>query len=160
MPLKNPSIKLVCALIAIITQLIVSAIPASATGATPPLTKCHIQIHDAHISKYILRTQGKEAVKVNADSKCDKFIQDLRLTVEIYKIGRFTHYFITRHTIEISGFIPANSLTENQSTYEYCTNKKASRYYGIAYAEAYIKGHHFKTPRTISEHIFPINCGT
>ncbi|MDP2316790.1 MAG: DUF952 domain-containing protein [Pseudomonadota bacterium] len=105
MPLINPSTKLIFAIFAIITQLIVSVTPALATGATPPLTKCHIQIHDAHISKYILRTQGKGAVKVNADSKCDKFIQDLRLTVEIYKIGRFTHYFITRHTTEVNGFI-------------------------------------------------------
>ena len=160
MPLMNPSTKLIFAIFAIITQLIVSVTPALATVATPPLTKCHIQIHDVHISKYILRTQGKGAVKVNADSKCDKFIHDLRLTVEIYKIGRFTHYFITRHTTEVNGFIPANSLVENQSTYEYCTNKKVSRYYGIAYAEAYIKGHQFKTPRTISEHIFPIKCGT
>ena len=144
----------------IFTQLVVSSPFAPAKGATPPMTKCHIEVFDAHISTFIRRTQGKEAVKVNADSKCDKPIRNLRLTVEIYKIGRFRDHYAATHTLEIDGLVYANQLIRNQATFKYCKNTKSSKYYGIAHAEAIVNGIHMQTVRAQSENKPPLKCGT
>ena len=160
MTFLNTSIKSGVALLAIITQLIIPSTFATASGVTPPMTKCHIEVYDAHISTFIRRTQGKEAVKVNAESRCDKPIDSLRLTVEIYKIGRFRDYFIAIHTLEIDGLVNANQLVRNEATFRYCKNTKDSKYYGFAYAEAIVNGKQMQTLRVRSENNLPIKCGT
>lgn len=154
------SIKSGLALLFIFTQLIISSPFASASGVTPPITKCHIEVYDAHISTFIRRTQGKEAVKVNAESKCDKPIRNLRLTVEIYKIGRFRDHFIAIHTLEIDGLVYPNQLVRNEATFRYCKNTRNSKYYGFAYAEAIVNGRQMQTLRVRSENNLPIKCGT
>lgn len=45
---------------------------------TPPETKCNIRVDDPHISKYIQRTRGDLAVKVNARSTCDTSMRNLK----------------------------------------------------------------------------------
>jgi hypothetical protein len=40
-------------------------------AVTPPLTKCFIDIRDAHISTTIYKKVGRLAVKVNAISRCN-----------------------------------------------------------------------------------------
>ncbi len=42
-----------------LTQEYLLGLNASASGVTPALTKCLIEVHDAHISTYLRHTFGK-----------------------------------------------------------------------------------------------------
>ncbi len=144
----------------VVLQSSFSGIGVFASTATPPLTKCHIEVHNAHLSTYIRKTQSRVAVKVNADSKCDKSIQDLTLTVQIYKVGRLWDHQVARKTIVFSGLINANRIIKNKETFIYCKNNSESRYYGIAFARATISGKTMRTLNVISEKSVPLPCGT
>ena len=52
-----------------------------------------------------------------------------------------------------------NTIIKNQKTYVACKNTKTSRYYGEAYATAYIKGERVKTLHVLSEKTITVNCG-
>lgn len=160
MTLVNTLIKPSLLLPAIFTQLTNSSTFASASDATPPMTKCHIEVFDAHLPTFIRRTQGMKAVKVKAESKCNKSICNLRLTVEIHKIGRFHNRLIAIYTLEINGLVYANQLVRNEATFKYCKNTMTSDYYGFAHAEANENGKHMQTLRVRSENNSPIKCGT
>ena len=86
----------------------------AAAVVTPPATKCNIRIDDPHISKYLLRTRGVLAVKVNARSTCDKAMRNLVLKVEIYKVGLFRDYQVDSAEIRIPGLIYANKVIKNE----------------------------------------------
>jgi hypothetical protein len=127
---------------------------------TPPATKCNIRVDDPHISKFILRTRGYLAVKVNARSTCDKTMRDLELNVEIYKVGLFRDYQVSKEKVQIPGFIYANKVVKNEITYVKCRSKKSSKYYGIAFASAVIDGKFKKTLRVTSAKTISLKCGT
>lgn len=127
---------------------------------TPPATKCNIRVDDPHISKYILRTRGYLAVKVNARSSCDKAMRNLELNVEIYKVGLFRDYQVGKGEVQIQGLIYANKVIKNEKANTECVNQKSSRYYGIAYASAIIDGEFKKTLRVTSAKTITLKCGT
>jgi hypothetical protein len=127
---------------------------------TPPATKCNIRVDDPHISKYILRTRGYFAVKVNARSICDKAMRNLELNVEIYKIGLFRDYQVGKGKVQIQGLIYANKVIKNEKANTECVNQKSSRYYGIAYARAIIDGELRKTLKVTSAKTITLKCGT
>ncbi len=127
---------------------------------TPPATKCNIRVDDPHISKFILRTRGYLAVKVNARSTCDKTMRNLELNVEIYKVGLFRDYQVSKEKIQIPGLIYANKVVKNEITYVKCRSKKSSKYYGIAFASAVIDGKFKKTLRVTSAKTISLKCGT
>lgn len=135
-------------------------IPANASAVvTPPHTKCNIRVDDPHISENLLRTRGILAVKVNARSKCNKPMRDLVLTVEIYKMGFFRDHKVMKNAVTFDGLIYANRIVKNQETYAKCDNSKLSRYYGIAYATAFLKGQLVKTFHVITEKTIALKCG-
>ena len=127
---------------------------------TPPATKCNIRIDDPHISKYILRTRGYLAVKVNARSTCDKAMRNLELNVEIYKVGLFRDYQVGKGVVQIQGLIYANKVIKNEKANTECVNQESSRYYGIAYASAIIDGQRRKTLKVTSAKTITLKCGT
>ncbi len=131
----------------------------SLAAVTPPLTNCYIRIDNPHISKYILRTQGILAVKVNARSKCNQPMRDLILTVEIHKTGLLRDYRLNRTRFKVVGRIFANQVIKNEDTYVKCINQKPSSYYGVAYASAVIDGKLKKTLKVTSAKNVRLACG-
>ena len=132
----------------------------AAAVVTPPATKCNIRVDDPHISKYILRTRGYLAVKVNARSTCDKAMRNLELTVEIYKVGLLRDYQVGKEKVQIPGLIYANKVITNEITYTKCHSQKTTKYYGIAYASAVIDGQLRKTLKVTSAKTISLECGT
>ena len=132
----------------------------AAAVVTPPATKCNIRIDDPHISKYILRTRGYFAVKVNSRSTCDKAMRNLELNVEIYKVGLFRDYQVGKGKVQIQGLIYANKVIKNEKANTECVNQKTSKYYGIAYASAIIDGELRNTLKVTSAKTITLKCGT
>ena len=132
----------------------------AAAVVTPPATKCNIRIDDPHISKYILRTRGYFAVKVNSRSTCDKAMRNLELNVEIYKVGLFRDYQVGKGKVQIQGLIYANKVIKNEKANTECVNQKTSKYYGIAYASAIIDGELRNTLKVTSAKTIILKCGT
>jgi len=132
-------------------------------AAIKPLTKCHIEVHNPHISTSMFRNQGVLAVKVDADSVCNRPMSDLVLTVEIYKLGTVGYLFQHRVAVNrviIHEFIPANQKIFNIKTNAPCKNKKLTEYYGIAHATAVVDGKTVKTLHVMTERNRKLSCGT
>ena len=127
--------------------------------ATPPLTKCNIKLDNPHYSKSVQIRKGFTAIKVNARSRCNRQMTNLILTVEIHKIGLLRDYTVAREEVKAPGPIFPNTIIKNQKTYIACKNTKTSRYYGEAYATAYIKGERVRTLHVLTEKTITVNCG-
>ena len=127
--------------------------------ATPPLTKCNIKLDNPHYSKSVEIRKGFRAIKVNARSRCNRQMTNLILTVEIHKIGFLRDYTVAREEVKAPGPIFPNTIIKNQKTYFACKNTKSSRYYGEAYATAYIKGERVKTLHVLTEKTITVKCG-
>ena len=147
----------------IVTSIVLGIIVSQGVyAATKPLTKCHIEVHDPHISRSMFRNQGVLAVKIDADSVCNRPMSDLVLTVEIYKIG--TLGFLIQHKVAVDReivheFIPADQKIFNIKTNAPCKNRKLTEYYGIAYATAIIDGKTVKTLHVMTERNKKLRCG-
>ena len=127
--------------------------------ATPPLTKCNIKLDNPHYSRSVEIRKGFRAIKVNARSRCNRQMTNLILTVEIHKIGFLRDYTVAHEEVKDLGPIFPNTITKNQKTYVECKNSKSSRYYGVAYATAYIKGERMKTLHVLTEKTITAHCG-
>lgn len=127
-------------------------------AATPPRTKCHIEVNNPHISSHLLK-QNKRAVKVNARSKCNKPMTDLVLTVEIYKTGLLRNHQVAHDDSKLFRFVKANKIIKNENAYSDCKNNRKTTYYGVAYARAKINGKEVKTLHVFSEKSITLNCG-
>ena len=127
--------------------------------ATPPLTKCNIKLDNPHFSKSVEIRKGFKAIKVNARSRCNRQMTNLILTVEIHKIGFLRDYTVAQEEVKALGPIFPNAIIKNQKTYVECKNTKTSRYYGEAYATAYIKGERVRTLYVLTEKTITVNCG-
>jgi hypothetical protein len=124
--------------------------PIANAVITPPITKCHIEIDNPHFSRYIYRTKGIRAVKVNARSICNKPIRNLVLRVQIYKVGFLRDYLVSSEEVS-ANYVVQNRGFENENTYVECLDQQWSKYYGIAFATADIEGRHLKTLHVTSE---------
>jgi len=127
--------------------------------ATPPLTKCNIKLDNPHYSKSVEIRKGFQAIKVNARSRCNRQMTNLVLTVEIHKLGFLRDYKVASREIRVEGPIFPNTIIKNQGTYVECKNSKSSKYYGEAYASAFIKGERVKTLHVLTEKTITVNCG-
>ena len=144
-----------------ITLISTTSVPtALASKVTPPLTKCFIRVDNPHLSDSIKRQKGFEAVKVNATSECDKQIRNLSLTVVIYRKGFFRDHKVVIGTLKIPELIPALQKIENKGTWERCKNRKSSRYFGVAYAEAIVNGKYMQTLSARTDKVIALPCGT
>lgn len=84
---------------------------------------------------------------------------NLVLTVEIHKLGFLRGYKVASREIRVEGPIFPNTVIKNQGTYVECKNSKSSKYYGEAYASAFIKGERVKTLHVLTEKTITVNCG-
>ena len=144
----------------ILSLILINLIASSPfSEATPPLTKCNIKLDNPHYSKSVEIRKGFKAIKVNARSRCNRQMTNLILTVKIHKIGFLRDYTVAHKEVKALRSIFPNTIIKNQKTYVECKNTKTSRYYGEAYATAYIKGERVKTLHVLSEKTITVNCG-
>lgn len=125
-----------------------------------PKTQCFIKIGDPHISKYLLERRGIRAVKVDAESRCNYFQQNVRLKVRIFKKGRFSNYFVKEFEIDPSNPKSSGFIVKNWQSYEICKNQKKTIYFGTATSQAEINGRILTTPVARSANSKPLKCGT
>lgn len=131
-----------------------------ASANDQPKTKCNIRIDNPHLSEYIKRTTREIAVKVNARSKCDKPMTNVRLVVQIYKVGLFRDYLIDEEVQFIKGFVIPNRVISNKEAYVVCKTRKLTKFYGKAFATAEIDGKSVKTFPVLSPNTVKLACGT
>lgn len=149
----------------VVAILIISSINTPSYSATlssvlrSPKAICRIEVGDAHISTSILKHQGVHVVKVNASSICNVLQSQVTMTLEIYKIGEFSNYFL--HRVETNPALPSSSrlIIKIQDAKVECVNSTPSSYYGIVYAKALIQGKWHYAGRTRSVRIRKLNCG-
>lgn len=144
--------------ILVVGSIILFSFPAAAE--VKPKTKCNIKVDDPHISKSKKRYQGFRAVKVNARSKCNVDMSNLRFTVEIYKKGLIKDHIVKIEDVVVRGLVPGNVVVRNQDTWEKCISSRRTTYYGIAYATAIIARKSVSTPHARSLKSVSLNCGT
>ena len=144
-----------------ILSLILLNLTASSpiSNATPPLTKCNIKLDNPHFSKSVEIRKEIKAIKVNARSRCNRQMTNLVLTVEIHKLGFLRDHKVASRDIRVEGPIFPNTVIKNQGTYVECKNSKSSKYYGEAYASAFIKGKRVETLHVLTEKTITVNCG-
>lgn len=133
---------------------------AAESPESGPKTQCFIKIGDPHISRYLLERRGIRAVKVNAESRCNYFQQNVRLKVRIYKKGRFSNYFVREFEIDPSNPKSSGFIVKNWQSYEICKNQKRTIYFGTAISQAEINGRILTTPVARSADSEPLKCGT
>jgi hypothetical protein len=133
---------------------------SATTVVTPPKTKCYIEIQNAHISTSILEQQGRLAVKVNAISKCNVPQSDVILTIKIFKEGLGAPHLVAQKSTEANSPKSKGFVVKNQFTFAYCRNTTKSKYYGVASAQATIRGKRYLTPPVWSEKSIELECGT
>ncbi len=156
--------KLIKALLLVIHILIIaSASPSVSNSAEPnvrPKPPCRIEIGQPHISSWALAKYGYRAVKVNAFSKCNVPQSKVTLTVEIWKEVTFGSSLVARTVVKSPRVTPPGSKVENFETLRRCESYDETKFYGIAYAKAFIQGKWQIARDTYSLNIKPLACGT
>jgi hypothetical protein len=134
---------------------------ANASG-TPkkPKPPCRIQIGHAHLSKSVLAIHGVRAVKVNASSICNVPQSKVTLTVEILKYGLFGPQLVARTVTRVPGITYPGKKVDNFNTWKRCKNYEDTRYFGKAFAKAFIQGKWQFASDTYSFELEPLKCGT
>jgi hypothetical protein len=138
-----------------------TAVSSAAEPPEPgPKTKCFIKIGDPHISRYLLERRGIRAVKVDAESRCNYFQQNVRLKVRIYKKSRFSSDLVGEFEIDPLNPRSSGFTVRNWQAYEVCKNRKPTIYFGTAVSQAEINGKILTTPAARSANSKPLKCGT
>lgn len=133
---------------------------AATIHAKTPRASCRIEIGNAHVSTHIKEVMGIKAVKVNAESICNVTQSNVRLTVQIYKVGYFRDYLISERSTNPLRPTSYGTRVKNQETFRRCTSNRKSSFYGIAFSEAIIAGQKSAAPPTRSPKIVSLQCGT
>jgi hypothetical protein len=129
-------------------------------NATTAKSPCRIEVSMAHISKYIFLKTGKQAVKVDAFSKCNVAQSKVTLTVELWKVGNIGNHLVVLRAKRSPGVTLPGRQVENFTTFMFCKNNKLTNYYGVAYSKAFIAGKWQFARHVLSQKIVPIECGT
>jgi hypothetical protein len=138
----------------------VSQISQAVEPSEKPKPPCRIQISRAHISDWILKHRGFRAVKVDAFSRCNVPQSRVTLTVEIWKTGTFGKINVARSVVKSPSVTYPGRDVENFKTWRRCKSLKKTKYYGVAYAKAFIQGKWQIASDTYSLKIEPLACGT
>jgi len=125
-----------------------------------PKPPCRIQISHAHISSWIFKHNGYRAVKVDAFSRCNVPQSKVTLTVEIWKQGTFGNIEVARTVVKSPRVTLPGRDVENFETLRRCKSFKETKYFGVAYAKAFIQGKWQFASDTYSLIIKPLACGT
>jgi hypothetical protein len=133
---------------------------STAADSPGPKTRCFIEVCDPHISTFLQERRGIRAVKVDAESRCNFFQQNVRLLVRIYKKGRFSDHLVKEFETDPVNPQSSGFTVKNWQTYEICKNRKETIYYGTAFARAEINGKLRSTTLARSADSEPLKCGT
>lgn len=121
---------------------------------------CRLEVDNAHISSNLFRKERKTAVKVIFRSICDADQNNLKMKLQIMKVGRFGDRPVTPPINRNFTFVGAHSEVKIQDIYFYCKNTLRTFFYGVAEAEARINDVVVRAPKVRSTKIVPLNCGT
>ena len=139
----------------------VTSSPANTLDATKnPKPPCRIQIAHAHISKSVFLRYGVRAVKVNASSICNVPQSRVTLTVEILKYGLFGPELVARTVTRVPGITNPGNKVDNFDTWRRCKSFEETRFFGKAFAKAFIQGKWQFASDTYSIELEPLKCGT
>jgi hypothetical protein len=133
---------------------------STAADSPGPKTRCFIEVGDPHISTFLQERRGIRAVKVDAESRCNFFQNNVILTVTIYKVGRFSDHFVKEFRTDPANPKSSGFRVKNWQTYRECKNEQETTYYGIAFSEAEINGKSLRTVKARSNKSKPLKCGT
>jgi hypothetical protein len=161
----NPYLKKIrlSVVLALVLSSTLSPKSNSASPTTLPRTSkatCRIEVDDAHISTSILKNRGIRAVKVNAKSICNVRQERVTLTLEIYKVGKFSNYLMHRTQTNPDSPKSSGLIIRIQDSKVLCINSKSSSYFGIVFSKAFIQGKWQIAGNTRSTNITKLNCGT
>ncbi|HUW87271.1 MAG TPA: hypothetical protein VMW30_02700 [Candidatus Paceibacterota bacterium] len=148
------------AFLAILPLLFSTPSNAATTRPKAPKASCRIEIGNAHLSTHLNESMGLKAVKVNAQSICNVPQRNVKLTVQIYKVGLFRDYLITEKFTNPFLATSSGMRVKNLQTFRRCASTKKSSFYGIAFAEALIAGQKSTAHPARSRKIVPLDCGT
>ena len=151
--------------IMIFTSLFICLGIASSTANALDSTKnpkppCRIQIAHAHISKSVFLRYGVRAVKVNASSICNVPQSKVTLTVEIFKHGLFGPQLVARSVKRVPRITYPGNKVDNFDTWRRCKTFEETRFFGKAFAKAFIQGKWQLASDTYSIELEPLRCGT
>ena len=161
---SNPYLKKI-RLSVVLALVLISTLSPTSNSASPttlprtPKATCRIEVDDAHISTSILKNRGIRVVKVNAKSICNVRQERVSLTLEIYKVGRYSNYLMHRSQTNPNSLKSAGLVVKIQDSKVLCVNSKASSYFGVAFAKAFIQGKWQYAGKTRSSNIIKLNCG-
>ena len=133
------------------------ATPVNSESVKAP---CRIEVSLAHISKYISLKTGKQAVKVDAFSKCNVVQRKVTLTVELWKVGKIRNHLVVLRAKRSPGITLPGRQVENFNAFAFCKNYELTNYYGVAYSKAFIAGKWQFARHVLSLEIIPLECGT
>lgn len=161
----NPYLKKIrlSVVLALVLSSTLSPTSNSASPTTLPRTPkatCRIEVDDAHISTSILKNRGIRVVKVNAKSICNIRQERVTLTLEIYKVGKFSNYLMHRTQTNPDSPRSSGLIIRIQDSKVLCINSKSSSYFGIVFSKAFIQGKWQIAGNTRSANITKLNCGT
>ena len=122
---------------------------STAADSPGPKTRCFIEVGDPHISTFLQERRGIRAVKVDAESRCNFFQNNVILTVTIKE------FRTNPANPKSSGF-----RVKNWQTFQECQNEQENTYYGVAFSEAEINGKLLRTVKARSNKSKPLKCGT
>ena len=143
--------------------LLVVGFPSSSIATEPssePKPPCRIQVSHAHISNWIFTHEGYRAVKVDAFSRCNVPQSKVTLTVEIWKLETFGKIRVARTYVKSPGVTFPGKDVENFKTFRRCKSHEMTKYYGVAYAKAFIQGKWQVAMDTYSTDVQTLACGT
>jgi hypothetical protein len=85
---------------------------------------------------------------------------NVRLVVQIYKVGFLRDYLVGDEVVYAKGFIFPNRVISNNKAYVACKTRKVSNFYGKAFATGEINGKSVKTFPVLSPNTVKLACGT
>jgi len=148
-------------LISLLICLGTASSAANALGSTKnPKPPCRIQIAHAHISKSVFLRYRVRAVKVNASSICNVPQSKVTLTVEIFKHGLFGPQLVARTVKRVPRITYPGNKVDNFDTWRRCKTFGETRFFGKAFAKAFIQGKWQFASDTYSIELEPLKCGT
>jgi len=148
-------------LISLLICLGTASSAANALGSTKkPKPPCRIQIAHAHISKSVFLRYRVRAVKVNASSICNVPQSKVTLTVEIFKHGLFGPQLVARTVKRVPRITYPGNKVDNFDTWRRCKTFEETRFFGKAFAKAFIQGKWQFASDTYSIELEPLKCGT
>ena len=83
----------------------------------------------------------------------------MKLTVEIWKEGRFGSNFVGMFSTDPSLISSSGIRVDMKNASVPCKDVRETKYYAFAYSKAIVAGKNRKTPYAITDHL-DIQCGT